>query len=548
MVVCVEKLEHECGSSDALQVFEDNDGGYTGYCFACDTYVPDPYGGEEPVKHTSREREADIEQMKSAIRSYPTVALPTRALREETLKWFGVKVGLSQQDGVTPVTSHFPWHKDGILAGYRTKLISVKKMWAVGDMKGSRDLFGWQQALDAGGKKLFITEGEEDTCALYQALLDKQVGTKWEGHRPSVVSVWSAGTAKKNITDNLAKIRHNFKEVILAFDMDDAGKKAKKDVLQVFPTAQTVDLPEKDANACILSGKSTALANACLFKSSTPKNTRIIQGSTMYEVGRQQAEYGLTYPWEGLTSLTRGMRTGETYYLGSGVKMGKTTVRDSLAAHLITEHKLKVFMAAPEETTRKSWQMICGKVAGRIFHDPEVEFDYDAYDQAAKTVGDSLYLLDLYQHLGWDSLRSDIMVAAQEGCKAIFIDPITNLTNGVASGEANTALQEIAQELAAIALDLDLIVWIFCHLKAPLGGDAHERGGFVMSNQFAGSRAMMRSCHMMVGLEGNKDPDLAEGARNTRRLIVLEDREFGASGYITLHYNKKSGRLKEIHT
>ena len=138
------------------------------------------------------------------------------------------------------------------------------------------------------------------------------------------------------------------------------------------------------------------------------------------------------------------------------------------------------------------------------------------------------------------------MVAAHEGCKVIFIDPITNLTNGVPSGEANTALQEIAQELSAIALDLDLLIWIFCHLKAPLAGDPHERGGKVMSNQFAGSRAMMRSCHMMVGLEGDKDPDIPEEQRVMRRLIVLEDREFGSSGYVNLHFNTNTEIYTEV--
>jgi twinkle protein len=226
--------------------------------------------------------------------------------------------------------------------------------------------------------------------------------------------------------------------------------------------------------------------------------------------------------------------------------MGKTTLRSALASHIITAHGQKVFMAAPEETNKKTWQLVCGQASGRIFHDPDVPFDYEAYDGASKLIGDNLYLLNLYQHMGWDSLRSDIIASANEGCKSIFIDPITNLTNGISSGEANTALQEISQELASIALDMQLTIWMFCHLKAPDSGNPHERGGRVMSNQFAGSRAMMRSCHMMMGLEGNKDPDLPEEVRNQRRLVILEDREFGASGYVNLYYNPVRGLYTEI--
>jgi twinkle protein len=548
MTHCVEKLPHaKCGSSDALQVFETK-GKYTGYCFRCDEYIPSPYGDKEQEPKASPEKSPeDIQREVDEVSQYPIVARKERHLHSDTLKWYGVTTSLSEQDGSTPVVSYYPYTRGSEVMAYKAKLIPSKEMWVVGSFKGAKDLFGWQQAITTGARVLYVTEGEEDACALYQALRERQAGTKWEHLRPAVVSLTSgASGANRDIASNLSKIKANFKEVVLVFDSDEPGRQAEKDVLQVLPTAKTVSLPAKDANACIIEGKSIALANACLFKTATPKNTRIVLGNTLYEAGREQARYGVSYPWEGMTKLTRGMRFGETYYLGAGVKMGKSEVRNTLAAHLITEHNLKVFLAAPEETNRKTWQMVCGKVANRVFHDPDKEFDFDAYDKAKDVIGDNLYLLNLYQHLGWDSLRSDIMVAAQEGCKAVFIDPITNLTNGIGSGEANTALQEISQELAAIALDLELVIWIFCHLKAPDSGDPHERGGRVMSNQFAGSRAMMRSCHMMVSLEGNKDPDIGDELRCMRRLVVLEDREFGSSGYVNMHYNLKTGQYKEV--
>ncbi len=549
MARCVEKLPHDkCGSSDALQVFE-NKNKYTGYCFNCDTFIPSPYGDrKQEEKASPLPSPEDVAEQLYDISKLPILAREDRALRQDTLDWYGIRTGVSEQDGTTPIVSYFPFHNDvGDITSYKAKLIPHKEMWTVGSFKGNRNLFGWWNAISTGARVLYITEGEEDACALFQALKDKQKGTKWETLSPAVVSLTSgSGSAKRDMSNNLSRIRSNFKDVVLVFDKDDAGKKAEKEVLQILPTARTVSIPGKDANECVIQGRSLGLANACLFKSATPKNTRIVIGSTLYEAGREPARYGLSYPWKGMTKLTRGMRFGETYYLGAGVKMGKTSIRNSLAAHLITEHGLKVFMASPEETNKQTWKLISGKVVEKVFHDPDKEFDYEAYDEAYNKLGDNLYLLDLYQHLGWDSLRADIMVAAQEGVKVVFIDPITNLTNGVPSGEANTALQEIAQELSSIALDLDLLIWIFCHLKAPLAGDPHERGGKVMSNQFAGSRAMMRSCHMMVGLEGDKDPDVPEEQRVMRKLIVLEDREFGSSGYVNLHFNTNTETYTEV--
>lgn len=544
---CIEKIPHSCGTNDALQIFEE-DGKFSGYCFACETYVPTPYENKpkefKPVK--MKRSPIEIEAEMSSIDNYPTITLLDRKLSASSLAYFNIKIGLSEQDGVTPILHYYPYYKDGKRVAYKARLIENKHIWCIGDIHNV-ELFGWSQALASGAKRVFITEGELDAVALFQALKQKARGTQWEALNPAVISLSNgAAGAKKNVLDFLPLIRSTFKEVVLVFDNDAAGKAAEKEVLQILPTARTVNLPSKDANACIMEGHSIALCNAVLFKAEVPKNTRLIWGQSLYEAGRQQAQWGLSWPWEGLTQLTRGIRFGETYYLGAGVKMGKSEIVNTLAAHLITEHGLKVFLAKPEESNRKTYQMVLGKVAGRLFHDPTVEFDYDAYDKASFRIGDNLCMLSLYQHLGWDSLRSDIMVAAASGCKAVFIDPITNLVNGITSGDTNTLLQEIAQELAALAKDLDIVIFIFCHLKAPLAGEPHERGGKVYSHQFSGSRAMMRSCNLMLGLEGDKDPDLDEEQRNIRKLIVLEDREFGVSGFIRLYWDKNTGLFNEV--
>jgi twinkle protein len=115
------------------------------------------------------------------------------------------------------------------------------------------------------------------------------------------------------------------------------------------------------------------------------------------------------------------------------------------------------------------------------------------------------------------------------------------------AADANTKLQEIAQELAAMALDLNVVIFIFCHLRNPDGGPPHERGGEVLSSQFAGSRAMARSCNYMLGLEGNRDSNLTPEERNMRTLVLLEDREFGEVGRYKLYWNKDTGLFHEIN-
>lgn len=50
----------------------------------------------------------------------------------------------------------------------------------------------------------------------------------------------------------------------------------------------------------------------------------------------------------------------------------------------------------------------------------------------------------------------------------------------------------------------------------------------------------------MIGIEGNKDPNLDVELRNIRHLVILEDREFGSSDKISLYWNNKTGLFSEI--
>lgn len=550
---CVEKLPHDCSpdkhSSDGLQVFQAEDGSFNGYCFSCGTFVSNPYldkpVGFKPNFKVKSKEEVDAE-LNDISEHYQTVALDDRKLTKDSLLHFGIKVGLSERDGCTPVTHYYPYKDDrGTLLGYKVRLVAEKNFWAIGSTKGAR-LFGWQEALSAGSSTLFITEGELDAVALYQALVANQKGTKWESYTPAVVSLANgAGSAKAAIADNLSLINSNFKKVVLVFDNDKAGKEASEAVLQILPTALSVTIPGKDANDCVISGRSKALCNAVLFKAEVAKNTRLVLASSLHERARKQAEWGVSWPWKQLTELTRGIRLGETYYLGSGVKMGKSEVVNALAAHLIEHHKWKVLLAKPEEHNDKSYKLLAGKIAQKIFHDPKIKFDDEAYDRAGKVIEDNAIFIDLYQHMGWETLQTDIRVAATLGVKAVFIDPITNLVSGISAAEQNTRLELISKELSSMAKDLNIVVFIFCHLRAPDNGDPHERGGKVLSHQFAGSRAMMRSCNMMIGIEGNKDPSLEPEKRNIRKLVILEDREFGVTGEVGLYWNERNGVFSE---
>ena len=566
------KMPHSCGTRQGLQVFDD-DGKINGYCYSCGTFVADPMGHGVKIEDLDLpppKTEAEIKAEIAEISGYQCLDLPQKKLRAQYLDQFGIKIGVSESDGVTPETVYYPYRKNGKITGYKIKLLPkgnmTKKIWSIGETKDVEP-FGWQEAINKGAKRLLIVEGEDDAVAA-ESIIQRHTKDEWKGHTPAIISLpHGAGNAGETLSKWKKHINQHFSEVVLCFDMDKAGEEAVQKALLVLPEAIVAELPAKDLNQCIIDGVQKAAFNAVTFNAQKKKNSRLVFGEELHEEAKEQARYGeLTWPWEHLNETTRGIRLGETIYIGAGVKMGKSELLNGLAAHFIEAHDLKVFMAKPEEANKKTYKLIAGKIAGKRFHDPKVEFDTEAYDEAGKIMQGKLAMVNLYQHLGWDSLRDDIIAAAHWGAKAVFIDPITNLTNGMPAGDANVELQRIAEDLAAMALDLNIVVFIFCHLKAPegniakekreklyrdgkyigLGNCPHEYGGDILSNQFAGSRAMMRSCHIMIGLEGNKDEALPEETRNIRNLVLLEDREFGETGRFPIYWNKFSTKFLEL--
>lgn len=547
--ILVGRMAHHCGSRAGLNLYEQENGNIDGFCFSCKTYEPDPLNGntmeKAGVTRTAKTKE-EIEEELNEIDTYPVTGLDDRKIGKGTMEYFKCHVTLDQERQEKVEMHFYPYKGIKQGRGYKVRLVEGKRIWSVGDMKDVYP-FGWEQAIATGSKRLYITEGEIDAMSLFSVIMQRQAGTAYKDEKPAVVSIpHGAAGADKDLAKIQGEIRKYFKEIVLVFDMDEAGRKATEETLKIFPDAKVANLPQKDVNECVLEGNVKALFNAVVFNAEKPKNTRLVDADDLFEEAKVQAEFGLSWPWRTTTEQTRGIRFGETIYIGAGAKMGKSEVVNALASHLIVEHGLKIFMAKPEEANKKTVKLIAGKIAGKIFHDPKIEFDEAAYDEACNKMRGKVKLVNLYQHLGWETLKQDIRAAAADGCKAIFIDPITNLTNGMESGEANIKLQEIAQELSAMALDLDVVIFIFCHLRNPATGEPHDRGGKVLTNQFAGSRAMERSCNYMFGLEGNKDPDKSEEDRNLRQLVLLADREYGEVGPTNLYWNKNNGQFVEM--
>jgi len=553
--LCLFKMAHkteECNSGDGLQVYEGEDKSITGYCWSCDTYVHDPLGNKtdkqiKKLKAAGKPTKTpeEIKKEMAKIAEYGVMDLIKRRLRKAALDDYGIKIGLSEYDGKTPAFAYFPYTIKGKIVKYKVKMLKSGQCWSIG-LDNKVDLFGWEKALESGGKRLVITEGEFDAVALTK-ILEVNTDPKWKDNIPAVCSIPNgAGSAARDLTRLLPKIRKHFKEIALCFDDDKAGQAAVQAVCRMAPDMSVIELPCKDANDCLVEGYSKAAFKSVTFNTHKPKNSRVILASSLHEAARVQAEWGLSFPWQALTDMTRGLRWGETYYFGAGEKMGKGEVVHSLIAHF-AQQGIGQLLASPEESNNKSYKLTAAKIAGKIFHDPTVEFDQKAYDKAGDIIANNLHMVDLRQHIDWATMKEDIYYAAGEGDKIVYIDPITNLTSGLNSSETNAMLSGVAPELSALAKDLDIAIFIFCHLNKPSKGNkTWDRGGKITTDYFAGSSAMARSCNYAIGIQGNKDPELEEHERNVREFVMLADREFGESGSFQLYWDRKTTLFNEM--
>ena len=281
--VQIDALPHSCGTKRGLKIFAEDDGSLSGWCFACSTFVRDPYGDGRTVDSLPKRKEKTPEEIAAEIAevsSYPVVSVAERKLRASTLEKFGAHVSMSEKDGVTPTAIYWPVTKESKHTGYHVKVLDKScPPYNIGDTRDC-DLLNWENAKSSGAYRLIVTEGPEDMASIdriYEMHGDSE-------YHPAVVSLpHGAASAKKSLTKHAEDIRRLFKEVILCFDDDEAGHKAVEKAMLALPHAKSAKLPTKDANQALMEGKAKAAYNALAFHAEAPKNTRIVTALEIHD-------------------------------------------------------------------------------------------------------------------------------------------------------------------------------------------------------------------------------------------------------------------------
>ena len=526
-------------SGDNLAVYSDNHK----FCFACKHFVK----GDNTMSYESQPA---TKEWTPVVGEYE--AIPTRGIEEKTCRKFGYTIKRRNNE---------PFHiasvyKNRELIGQHIRQENPKDFRWIGTPR-SAELYG-QHLWEKGGKRIVITEGELDALTVYQ------VNNGW----PVVSLPNGVQSAERAIKDNL-EFLSSYKEIIIMFDMDEAGQAAAKEVAALLPPgkAKIASLPLKDANACLLDGQSKLVVNA-IWQASPYSPDEIMHVSTI-ERTEIDMDSVIPYPWESLNKFLVGNGASDLTLWASGTGSGKSTILRELAAfHLEADRTVGMVMLeeGPAETLDDLISLKInspvrivrateimnhvrakeGKEPLGLSHAGYEQADYDAAREELN--GKQLYMYSHMGHKASDNILGRIeYMAVSLGCDVIILDHVTALANSMLTDDNQNErilIDNVMSNLESLAERTGVRIHIVSQLKK--SDKAHEEGsrGTIQDLKGAGSLASVPDTVIM--LERNRqDPD--EVKANTTTVRVLKNRMTGRVGPASaFYYDSKIGRLRDV--
>ena len=469
------------------------------------------------------------------ISNLKSLEIPDRFIRKEIVNHYEVKLALSETDGKTITGHYYPDHNNGELIGYEVRDCINKNFKSIGQRKNSFDLWGQSKAPLA--RKLFITEGRLDAMSLYQVILDN---TPAKYGKPAVVSLTRGATgASKDLLHNREFIS-KYEEVILCFDNDNAGKKATKDALKIFPLAKVAMLSEKDASDMLVKGKGKELYQATVWNAQVLRQGEVVDVHDFIDKAMEKPQMGLTFPWATLTRACFGIRPHTIHVVGAAPKIGKSDHCYQLVHHLVYNEKVKVGMFDLENSPVKTAKKLASKEAKLDFTRPDKEYPDELLRDTLESLDGKVRFYDRSGSRDWE----DIRVAIEEmhlldGINIFILDPLTALISKFSSSEANDKLNEICTDMADLVQNYPITIFCYSHVNPkPKNSKSHEQGAKVLSSEFTGSRAMEKWFHYGHGIMRDRTEECPPERKNMSTFQMLFDREYGQSYSADVYFDE----------
>ena len=483
-----------------------------------------------------------LESNPVSIDELPIRALPDRKLNTTTCEHFGVRVGLSQSNGIIE-QHYYPVTKEGKVTGHKVRTLP-KTFTVQGDMKGKVDLFG-QSVCPKAGKRLLITGGELDCLSAWQMLMEK-----YPQYPAAVVSL-PKGESTAAVKDNLPFIQA-FDEVIIYTDMDEQGRKAADQLAKLIgPKAKLMQTSEKDASDMLVAGKKQEFINS-YFSAETRKPEGVITGrSISLEELMKPTVIGYSSPYPMLDRMIGGLKKGELTTLTAGSGVGKSTMAREIGYHLRKEHDLvvgNIFLEERAEKTMQGYVAIDHNVPlSRLRKHPSTLTDEQWKGTYDNVLGEKWIGLRHFGSMPSEDLLDKMRYLTYgEHCDFIILDHLSMVLSGQKSDNERKDIDLIMTELAAFVNESGVGVIVVVHLSRNKNKAAFNEGGHVSLTDLRGSAALEQLSWNVIALERDQQ---SASEKNMSQIRVLKSREEGWTGVADVcEYSFETGRLlpKEI--
>lgn len=505
----------DCGSSDALAVYPKNT-----YCFSCNTHT---------MTETMESPTKGIDSPEKGITTYPVLAIPERDISQATARFYNVQTATKN------------WVFDYGVA-QKARSIADKTFKTVGEWRKATPLFGMDK-FSAGGKTVTLTEGEFDAMAAFQM----------QGSKYAAVSIKGGATAALKDCQQAYEWLDSFETIVICFDADEPGRKAAKEVAELFGGKAKVmrHHPDfKDANEYLMAGESAKFI-AAWWAAEQYRPDGILNGSDLYdEITKPVSPADCPYPWEGLNKVTYGIRKGELVTITAGSGLGKSQILREVAFHIMKKTDDKIGLMFMEESAKKTGRSMLSLALNKPIHLPNVEVTPEELQMAFDSVfGGGRF--ELWSHFGSSDIDNVVnrvrYMAKGLGCGYVFLDHISIIVSGGTEADERKAIDAVMTKLRTLVEETGIALFVVSHLKRVSSGDkGHEDGAEVSLSQLRGSGGIAQLSDMVLALrrDGQADDPIT---RNTTTVSVLKNRYSGDTGQAcALLYSKETGRMTEV--
>jgi twinkle protein len=511
-----------CGSSDAASQVPGKD---IMKCFSCEKAWAIKGEQTEVVDQDFKDETWNAQET-------VTITGKVRGISPETFKQYDYYRTL---DG-----NHIINHYDGEGNVVAQKIRYPDKTFSWKGKAGEAVPFGMSQFRN-GGKRIIITEGELDALSVAEA-----IGCKYP-----VISVNNGAASARNDLKKHVEFLNSYAEITLAFDNDEAGKKAIQEVSTLFTPGKItiINLGKyKDFNE-LLQDKGKAGVLKAYYETQKFTPSGIVSGNQLSydDVTNIDSTKSYKTPYEGINKMLRGFRKGELVTFTAGSGMGKTTMVREIAYDLMMDKNLKIGWVALEENTQRSaLGFMSLHMDTPIYLEEErskasQEAMHKAYDEAI--ANDRVFF---YDH--WGSLESEVLIsklrylAVGAEVDFIFLDHISIVVSGGGYGDnERVAIDNLMTALRSLAEETKVGIVIISHLRRAQGDKGFENGHEVTLSHLRGSGGIAQLSDAVVALERDQQAETDSNVGNVR---ILKNRYTGENGLAgKVKYYKETGRL-----